>query len=37
MTHWFRVTYQESPFCWDLAARSGFGSARAFQRCWQPL
>jgi hypothetical protein len=37
MTHWFRVTYQESPFCCDLPARRGFGSAGAFQRCRQPF
>jgi hypothetical protein len=26
-----------SPICFDLPAGTGFGSARAFQRCWQPL
>src|ERR1035441_6864120 len=24
-----------SPFCWDLAARRGLGSARAFQTCFE--
>jgi len=24
-------------FCGDLAARTGFGSAGAFHRCWEPL
>ena len=37
MTHGSRVTHGQPASAGHLPARTRFGSARAYQRCWQPL